>query len=104
MGRLRFLALTKTQEAKQMQIDAMGIQSYQVDGLEQVRFHDVLSACVQRVYKNSNPVTAFRIDDQDKENDNQDGKKSKDRKSPCRVSLSRLCTICSHSQLPRPSV
>ena len=78
--RLRFLALTKTQEVKQMQIDAMGIQSYQVDGLEQVRFHDVLSACVQRVYKNSNPVTAFRIDNQDKENDNQDGKKSKDRK------------------------
>ena len=62
------LALAESQELKQKEIDAMEIQSYQVDGLAQVRYYDVLFACVQRAYKNNNPDSAFRIDDQDQEN------------------------------------
>ena len=50
------------QHQKQRQIDEMDIHSYQEEGIAQVRFRDVLFACVQRAYQQGDPSTAFRID------------------------------------------
>jgi len=51
-----------SQSMKQEQIDEMGIHSYEENGDAQVRFRDILFACVQRAYKNDDPSTAFSID------------------------------------------
>lgn len=50
------------QREKQQEIDRMEIHKYEENGDAQVRFRDILFACVQRAYKNDNPSTAFRID------------------------------------------
>jgi len=47
---------------KQREIDDMDIHSYEENGDAQVRFRDILFACVQRAYKNDSPTSAFRID------------------------------------------
>merc|ERR1712176_382341 len=43
------------------------VSSYHDNGVAQVRFRDVLFACVQRAYKEGDPETAFRIDHSHKE-------------------------------------
>merc|ERR1719482_1731233 len=52
---------------KQREIDDMDIHSYEENGDAQVRFRDILFACVQRAYKNDSPSSAFRIDQSHKE-------------------------------------
>lgn len=53
---------TLSQSEKQQAIDEMDVHSYEENGDAQVRFRDILFACVQRAYKHDQPALPFRID------------------------------------------